>query len=163
MESPSRGRLEFTSDWHKFFSVHHLFYDFIGDGLYRTLRGHFRVLYLMQWTNCVAGGFFLYLAFRLFRSFDIPAGNAAACAAIIGSAATFWKFTTDVDSYILANTLLVRDLSFDWPLAGKRRSASRVCDVNASVERAILIRWPWCCSGVRSNVGCSAGMRRYIR
>ncbi len=96
-------QIETTRDWHKFLSVHHLFYDFLGDAEYRLAGAHTRVLYLLQWTNCIAGGVLLWVAYRLFRSFEVPAPNCAACIAIAGASATFWKFTTDVDSYILAN------------------------------------------------------------
>lgn len=100
-------QIETTRDWHKFFSVHHLFYDFVGDAEYRLAGARIRVLYLLQWANCIAGGLLLGLAYRLFRSFEAPVPNCAACIAIAGASATFWKFTTDVDSYILANIFLV--------------------------------------------------------
>jgi hypothetical protein len=60
----------------------------------------------MQWTNCIAGALLIWLADRLFRSLGVPPWNSAAGAAILGASATFWKFTTDADSYILANVFL---------------------------------------------------------
>jgi hypothetical protein len=99
--------IETTRDWHKFFSVHHLLYDFVGDLAYRLTGGHIRVLYLFQWINCIAGGILLWLAHQLFRRCGVPGPNCTACVAIVGFSATFWKFTTDADSYILANVFLV--------------------------------------------------------
>ena len=122
-------QIETTRDWHKFFSVHHLFYDFVGEALYRLSGTHIRVLYLLQWTNCLAGGVLLGLAYRLFRSFDVPVTNCAACMAIVGASATFWKFTTDVDSYILANIFLVATYL----------SLSRSVGLSRSVARGALL------------------------
>jgi hypothetical protein len=98
--------IEHAQTWRDLFHVHHLLYNFIGYGEYKVLGGSIRALYLMQWTNCVAGGLLIWLANRLFRSLQVPPTNSAACAAILGAAATFWKFTTDADSYILANVFL---------------------------------------------------------
>lgn len=99
--------IEHARTWRELFNVHHLLYNFIGCGEYRLLGGAVRALYLMQWTNCVAGACLVWLAFRMFRSLDVPEGNSAACAAMVGAAATFWKFTTDADSYLLSNLFLV--------------------------------------------------------
>ncbi len=100
-------QIETTRDWHKFFSVHHLFYDFAGDALYRLSGAHIRVLYLLQWTNCIAG--------RCAARVRLPFVPVFRCAQVelrrlychCLTSATFWKFTTDVDSYILANILLI--------------------------------------------------------
>lgn len=98
--------IEHARSWRELFNVHHLLYNFIGYGEYSLLGGRVRALYLMQWTNCVAGCLLIWLADRLFRSLGVPPRNSAAVAAILGASATFWKFTTDTDSYILANVFL---------------------------------------------------------
>jgi hypothetical protein len=99
--------IEHAPDWRALFNVHHLLYDLIGYGEYSLAGRVVRALYLLQWTDCAAGGLLVWLAYRLFRSLGAPSSNSAACAVILGAAATFWKFTTDVDSYILANLFLV--------------------------------------------------------
>jgi hypothetical protein len=99
--------IEHAASWRELFRVHHLLYNLLGYAEYRLLGRSVRALYLLQWTNCLAGGLLVWLAHRLFRSLGVPAGSAAACAALLGVAATFWKFTTDADSYILATLLLL--------------------------------------------------------
>ena len=99
--------IEHAQSWRDLINVHHLLYNFIGYGEYLLLGKSVRALYLMQWTNSLAGGVLIGLAYRLLRSIAVPAANSAACAAIIGTAATFWKFSTDSDSYILANVFLI--------------------------------------------------------
>jgi hypothetical protein len=99
--------IEHAQTWRDLFNVHHLLYNFIGYGEYLLLGRSVRVLYLMQWTNCVAGAILIWLVYRLLRSFEVPVVNSAAGAALLATAATFWKFTTDADSYILANVFLV--------------------------------------------------------
>jgi hypothetical protein len=98
--------IEHAQSWRELFNVHHLLYNFIGYGEYQLLGSRVRALYLMQWTNCIAGALLIWLADRLFRSLGVPPWNSAAGAAILGASATFWKFTTDADSYILANVFL---------------------------------------------------------
>jgi hypothetical protein len=99
--------IERVPSWRGLLNVHHLLYNLIGYGEYLALGRTVRALYLMQWTNCLAGGALIWLTYRLLRSLDVPAANSAACAAIIATAATFWKFSTDADSYVLANVFLV--------------------------------------------------------
>ena len=99
--------IERTQSWRALLNVHHLLYNLIGYGEYLLLGRSVRALYLMQWTNCLAGGALIWLAYRLLRRLGTPTTNSAACAVIIATAATFWKFTTDADSYILANLFLV--------------------------------------------------------
>jgi hypothetical protein len=99
--------IENAQDWRALFDVHHLLYNYAGSAEYRLFGGRVRALYLLQWTNCIAGGMLIWLAYRLMRRLEAPPANSAACAAILGAAATFWKFSTDADSYILANLLLV--------------------------------------------------------
>lgn len=98
--------IERTQSWRALLNVHHLLYNLIGYGEFLLLGRSVRALYLMQWTNCLAGGALIWLAYRLLQRLGVPAANSAACAAIIAAAATFWKFTTDADSYILANLFL---------------------------------------------------------
>lgn len=99
--------IERISDWRELFNVHHLLYNFIGYAEYRVLHRAVRSLYLMQATNAVAGAAVVWLVYRMLRSLDVNRANSAACAAILGAAATFWKFSTDADSYILSNMFLV--------------------------------------------------------
>jgi len=99
--------IERVQSWRDLLNVHHLLYNLIGYGEYLLLGRSVRALYLMQWTNCLAGGVLIWLAYRLLRSLGVPAPNSAACVAIVATAATFWKFATDADSYILANLFLV--------------------------------------------------------
>lgn len=66
------------------FKVHHLLSNFIGCGEYLLFSRGVRSLYLMQWTNCIAGGVLIWLAYRLLRSLEVPWMNSAACAAISG-------------------------------------------------------------------------------
>jgi hypothetical protein len=99
--------IERVLDWRELLSVHHLLYNFIGYTEHRLLGRSIRSLYLMQATNAVAGGAMIWLVYRLMRSLDVCRANSAACAAILATAATFWKFATDADSYILANVFLV--------------------------------------------------------
>src|SRR5579862_4400003 len=75
------------------FSPHHLLYNHIGYIEYRLSHAAIRVLYLLQRTNCLAGGVFLWLLYRLLRSLGLPAENGAAWVAVAGVSATFWKFT----------------------------------------------------------------------
>ena len=100
-------KIEMTRTSRDLFSVHHLLYDFIGEIPYKIAGGRIRALYLMQWANGIAAGVLLWLAYRLFRSLGVAENNAAACAAVVGAAATFWKFTTDADSYIISNLFLL--------------------------------------------------------
>src|ERR1017187_1870923 len=111
--------IERAQSWRELFNVHHLLYNFIGYGEYQLLGSRVRALYLMQWTNCIAGALLIWLADRLFRSLGVPPWNSAAGAAILGASATFWKFTTDADSYILANVFLAA------AYLALRRSAAR--------------------------------------
>jgi hypothetical protein len=99
--------IEKARGWGGLFNPHHLLYNHIGYLEYRLSRAAIRVLYLLQRTNCLAGGVFLWLLYRLLRSLGVPAENGAAWIAVAGASATFWKFTTDVDSYILANLFLL--------------------------------------------------------
>ena len=98
--------IENAKRWRELFNVHHLLYNFIGYGAYHLLGASVRSLYLMQAINAVAGGVFVWLAYRVFRSLDVPPANSVAFAALTGAAATFWRFTTDADSYIIANIFL---------------------------------------------------------
>ena len=100
-------KIEMTQTGRDLFSVHHLLYDFVGEIPYKVIGGRIRALYLLQLTNCLAGSVLLWLAYRLFRTLGAPKSHSAACAALIAVSATFWKFTTDADSYILANVLLL--------------------------------------------------------
>ena len=99
--------IENSQSWRELIDVHHLIYDFVGWAEYKLLGGHVRALFLMQWTNCVLGALLLWCAYRLFRFSGVPAANSAACVAILGVSATFWRFTTDADAYIAANLFLV--------------------------------------------------------
>src|SRR5215469_10856860 len=76
-------KIEMTQTGRDLFSVHHLLYDFVGEVPYRILGGRIRALYLLQWTNCVAGGILLWLAYRLFRTLGASNKHSAACAALI--------------------------------------------------------------------------------
>jgi hypothetical protein len=99
--------IERAQHWYELFNVHHLLYEFFGAGLYRLVGGHVRALYLMQWANSVIAAVLLVLAYQLFRRLGVPAANSLAWTAVIGAAATFWKYATDADSYIIANIFLV--------------------------------------------------------
>src|SRR5215471_18113806 len=98
---------ENSPSWRELIDVHHLIYNFVGWAEYKLLGGHVRALFLMQWTNCALGATLLWCAYRLFRFSGVPAANSAACVAILGVSATFWRFTTDADAYIAANLFLV--------------------------------------------------------
>jgi hypothetical protein len=99
--------IEHTPGWRELVSVHHLLYNLLGYAEYSLFHQMVRALYLLQWTNCLAGGVLVWAAWRLFRALDVPAAHAVGSMALLAAAATFWKFTTDVDSYILANLFLV--------------------------------------------------------
>lgn len=99
--------IERAQSWRDLLNAHHLLYNLIGYGEYLLVCRRVRALYLMQWSNCLAGGVLIWLAYRLLRSLDVPVANSAACAMMIGAAATYWKFSTDADSYILANVFLL--------------------------------------------------------
>src|SRR5262245_2891477 len=92
--------IENARSWRELIDVHHLIYDFIGWAEYKVLGGQVRALFLMQWTNCVLGALLLWFAYRLFRSEGVSPANSAACVAVLGASATWWRFTTDADSYI---------------------------------------------------------------
>ncbi len=98
--------IEHAQSYRDLFNVHHLLYDFVGYAEYLLLGRAVRALYLMQWTNCLAGAALVWLAYRIFRSHDVPVAHSAACAAVVAASGTFWKFSTDADSYILANVFL---------------------------------------------------------
>jgi hypothetical protein len=98
--------IERHQHWYELFSVHHLLYEFVGYGLYHLFGGQIRALYLMQSLNSAAAAAVLYVVFRILRALDVPYPNAIAWTALMGAAATFWKFSTDADSYILANLFL---------------------------------------------------------
>lgn len=99
--------IEFATTWRELFNQHHLLYNLIGYAEYQALGRKVRALYLLQWTNCVAGAALIWLCYRLHRRLGSSPAAAAACAALTGVAATFWKFTTDTDSYIFANLFLL--------------------------------------------------------
>jgi hypothetical protein len=99
--------IENARSWHELIDVHHLVYDFAGWAEYKLLGGHVRALFLMQWTNGVLGGALLWCAYRLFRLSGVSPASSAACAAILGASATFWRFATDADAYIAADLFLV--------------------------------------------------------
>lgn len=118
--------IEHAQTWRDLFNVHHLLYNFIGYGEYLLLGRSVRALYLMQWTNCLFGGILIWLLYRLLRSLDVPVPNSSAAAAVLATAATFWKFTTDADSYILANVFLVAAF-LTIPRAPLRGALLHVC------------------------------------
>jgi hypothetical protein len=83
-------------------------YEFIGAGLYQAFGGQVRAGVAPHAdSNSIAGGVLLALVYRLLRRLQVHEGNAAAWTAFMGAAATFWRFSTDADAYILPTVLLV--------------------------------------------------------
>ena len=111
IESVRRGELPFSILFHP----NHLLYTALGYGMYSALSAcglHVRAITVLQVFNVLvsaAAGFALYsLARRITRSSLL----ALLCWLLFTFGATWWKFSTDADSYVLSVLLIILAVSF---------------------------------------------------
>ena len=104
------------------FHPNHLLYSGFGYLLYCFARScglHLRAITLLQLANVLAGAFAAVLIFSLTKRLSGSNRLAAFCGLLFACGATWWKFSTDADSYILSVLLLLIAVN---SLLGGRRS-----------------------------------------
>jgi hypothetical protein len=103
------------------FHPNHLLYSGFGYILYSFVHScglHLRAITLLQLANVFASTFTAVLIFRCTKRLSGSNRLAAFCCLLFASGATWWKFSTDADSYIPSVLLLV--IAVDSLLGGRR-------------------------------------------
>jgi len=122
IEQASEGQLPVSALLHP----NHLLYSVLGYYLYQTCARvglHLRAIEVLQILNAIVSVGAACLVYRFAVRITRSAFVALFCALIFACGATWWKFSTDADSYILSATLLLAALYliFDndarWPVA----------------------------------------------
>lgn len=99
----------------------HLLYDVPGYLLYRLARGlglQVRAVVILQLINCFVSAGCAYLLFRILRDCFKSTYLSASLTVIFAFSQTWWKFSTDADSYILSVFFLLA--AFYLTLPGRR-------------------------------------------
>jgi hypothetical protein len=149
IEKVAHGVLPFPTLLH----ANHLLYSPLGYGFYQMLhllRLPVRSISTLQFMNVLASLCCSFLVFRLCRRSFRSADLARSCTLLFALGATWWKFSTDADAYIISILLCVAAVS--CVLATRvRLIASGVCLTVAMLfhELAILASIPilaaiWC-------------------
>jgi hypothetical protein len=97
------------------FHPNHLLYSGFGYLLYSFSHSfglHFRAITLLQIVNVLASASAAVLIFTLIKRLGKSNELAAFCCLLLAFGATWWKFSTDADSYILSVLLLLLTVSF---------------------------------------------------
>ncbi|MBV9034806.1 MAG: glycosyltransferase family 39 protein, partial [Acidobacteriaceae bacterium] len=118
IEKVSRGELPHSILFHP----NHLLYSGFGYLLYSLLLSlglHFRAITLLQCANVLASAGAAALMFTLAKRLFSLTNLAIFCSSLFAFGATWWKFSTDADSYVLSVLLSLLAVSF---VLNERRS-----------------------------------------
>jgi len=146
------------------FHPNHLLYSGFGYGLYSLAHAfglHLRAITLFQCVNILAGAGAAVLVFALTKRLGRSNWLAVFCCLLFGSGATWWKFSTDANSYILSVLLLLLAVSFllsgtCWLLL------AGMCHVLAMLfhELAVFAYVPFIAAILLENTSRAARIRR---
>ncbi len=111
IEKVYRAELPFSVLFHP----NHLLYSVLGYALYSSLNSvglHPRAITLLQCVNVLAGAGAAALLFHSVKRLCGSTLLAIFCFLLFAGGATWWKFSTDADTYILSVLLLLLAISF---------------------------------------------------
>lgn len=111
IESVKEGRIPAAALFHP----NHLLYNALGYRLYSAalwVSPNMRAIYVLQAFNVVASVLAGYIVFLLARRITGLDGVAVFCWLLFDAGATWWKFSTDADAYIVPVLLLLLSALF---------------------------------------------------